>query len=365
MGRRGKLPPINLTDDERAELERLVRRQKSAQSIARRARIVLGCADGKTNTAVARELRIGNDTVGIWRRRFVEHRLDGLFDEPRPGAPRKVGDDKIEQLIVKTLDDKPKNATHWSTRSMAKATGMSQSTVSRVWRAFGLRPHRVDNFKLSTDPMFIDKVRDVVGLYMSPPENAVVLCVDEKSQIQALERSQPVLPMMPARPEQQTHDYIRNGTTTLFAALDVATGKVIGRLHRKHRADEFKAFLKTIDEEVPDDFDIHVVLDNYGTHKTPAIQSWLLRHPRFHMHFTPTYSSWLNLVERWFAEITNKCIRRGSFRSTQALEKAIRDFVDENNEEPKPFVWAKTADEILASVSAYCRDCSRISTEDF
>ncbi len=358
MGRRGPLPKLILTDEEKSTLERLVRRQTTAQSIARRARIVLECAKGRTNTAVAEDLGLANVTVGIWRRRFVERRLDGLFDEPRPGTPRTVSDEDVERVITMTLEETPKNATHWSTRSMAAATGLSQSTISRIWRAFALQPHRTETFKLSNDPLFIEKVRDIVGIYMNPPERAVVLCVDEKSQIQALERSQPILPLRPGRVERRSHDYRRHGTTTLFAALDCATGKVIGELHRRHRAVEFKKFLKTIDREVPQELDVHLILDNYATHKTPAIKRWLARNPRFHLHFTPTYASWLNLVERWFAEITNRRIRRGSFRSTQALESAIRDYVENNNENPKPFIWTKTADDILQSIAAYCNEIS-------
>ncbi|WP_217249470.1 IS630 family transposase, partial [Streptomyces sp. AC602_WCS936] len=287
--------------------------------------------------------------------------LDGLSDEPRPGVPRKITDADVERVIVKTLEEKPKNATHWSTRSMAAATGMSQSAISRIWRAFALAPHRTQTFKLSTDPLFIDKVRDVVGLYLDPPEKALVLCVDEKSQIQALDRSQPVLPMVPGVPERRSHDYVRAGTTTLFAALEVATGKVIGSLHRRHRAVEFKKFLTKLDKEVPAELDVHLILDNYVTHKTPAIKKWLLAHPRFHLHFTPTSSSWLNLVERWFAELTQKKLKRGVHRSVQALERDIRSWLADWNDHPRPFVWTKTADEILDKVAAYCR---RISDSD-
>jgi transposase len=347
-----------LSEEERSVLERLVRRRKSAQALALRARIVLACAGGKTNTAVADELRINQATVGKWRRRFVERRLDGLFDEPRPGAERTITDDKIEAVIVMTLEEKPTDATHWSTRSMADAMGMSQTSISKIWRTFGLQPQRAETFKLSTDPQFIEKLRDVVGLYMDPPERAVVLCADEKSQIQALNRFQPILPMMPGTPERRSHDYVRHGTTSLFAALDMATGKVIGSLHRRHRASEFKKFLERIDAEVPDELDVHLVLDNYATHKTPDIMRWLLRHPRFHLHFTPTSSSWLNVVERWFSELTTKKIKRGAHTSVQALERDIRHWIANWNEDPKPYVWVKTADQILASLARYCERVS-------
>ncbi|GGP58090.1 hypothetical protein GCM10010247_33540 [Streptomyces calvus] len=307
---------------------------------------------------VSRRLGVTADMVRTWRRRFLERGLDGLSDEPRPGVPRKITDADVERVIVKTLEEKPKNATHWSTRSMAAATGMSQSTISRIWRAFALAPHRSQTFKLSTDPLFIDKVRDVVGLYLDPPEKALVLCVDEKSQIQALDRSQPVLPMVPGLPERRSHDYVRAGTTTLFAALEVATGKVIGSLHRRHRAVEFKKFLTKLDKEVPAELDVHLILDNYVTHKTPAVKKWLLAHPRFHLHFTPTSASWLNLVERWFAELTQKKPKRGVHRSVQALERDIRSWLADWNDHPRPFVWTKTADEILDKVAAYCRQIS-------
>ncbi len=338
-----------------------MRRRSTAQSLAQRSRIILACAEGHSILEVSRRLGVTADMVRTWRRRFLERGLDGLSDEPRPGVPRKITDADVERVIVKTLEEKPKNATHWSTRSMAAATGMSQSTVSRIWRAFALALHRSQTFKLSTDPLFIDKVRDVVGLYLDPPEKALVLCVDEKSQIQALDRSQPVLPMVPGAPERRSHDYLRAGTTTLFAALEVATGKVIGSLHRRHRAVEFKKFLTKLDREVPADLDVHLILDNYVTHKTPAIKKWLLAHPRFHLHFTPTSASWLNLVERWFAELTQKKLKRGVHRSVQALERDIRAWLADWNDHPRPFVWTKTADEILDKVTAYCR---RISDSD-
>ncbi|MGH7735496.1 MAG: IS630 family transposase, partial [Gemmatimonadales bacterium] len=300
---------LTLTVEERAALERLARRRTSAQAMALRARIILASADGAPNAAVAGGLGVVPATVGKWRRRFVASRLDGLFDEPRPGAPRTVTDDRVEAVIVKTLEAKPRDATHWSTRSMARTMGMSQTSISLIWRAFGLQPQRAESFKLSTDPLFTEKVRDVVGLYLDPPERAVVLCVDEKSQIQALARFGPILPMLTGTPERRSHDYVRHGTTSLFAGLDTLTGKVIGALHRRHRSSEFRAFLERIDAEVPDELAVHLILDNYATHKTPAIKRWLLRHPRFHLHFTPTGASWLNLVERWFAELTTKKIK--------------------------------------------------------
>ncbi|MBT2382197.1 IS630 family transposase [Streptomyces sp. ISL-11] len=339
-------------------LQSWVRRRSSAQSLVLRSRIVLESADGRAIAEVARRLGVTTDTVRAWRRRFLERRLDGLCDEPRPGVPRKITDADVERVIVKTLEETPKDATHWSTRSMAAATGMSQSAISRIWRAFALQPHRAETFKLSRDPLFIDKVRDVVGLYMDPPERALVLCVDEKSQIQALDRSQPVLPMMPGVPEHRSHDYVRAGTTTLFAALDTATGKVIGSLHRRHRALEFKKFLAKLDKEVPAGLEVHLILDNYVTHKVPAVKQWLAAHPRFHLHFTPTGSSWLNLVERWFAKLTTKKLRRGVHRSVQALERDIRAWLTDWNQHPRPFVWTKTADEILDKVAAYCRRIS-------
>ncbi|MFH9818532.1 IS630 family transposase [Streptomyces sp. NPDC017230] len=359
MSRPGpKIPPLSVTDAQRVVLEGWMRRRSTAQALALRSRIVLECAEGHSIMEVSRRLRITPDTVRTWRRRFLERGLGGLCDDPRPGVPRKITDADVERVIVKTLEETPKNATHWSTRSMAAATGMSQSTVSRIWRAFALAPHRSQTFKLSTDPLFIDKVRDVVGLYLDPPEKALVLCVDEKSQIQALDRSQPVLPMMPGVPERRSHDYVRAGTTTLFAALEVATGKVIGSLHRRHRAAEFKKFLAKLDKEVPAGLQVHLILDNYATHKTPDIKKWLLTHPRFHLHFTPTSASWLNLVERWFAELTQKKLKRGVHRSVQALERDIRSWLADWNEHPRPFVWTKTADEILDKVAAYCRRIS-------
>ncbi len=303
---------------------------------------------------MARRFGVSRTTVKRWRSRFVEGRCDGLLDEPRPGRPRAVGDAQIEALITATLETTPKDATHWSTRSMAEHLGMSQSTVSRVWRAFGLAPHKQDSWKLSTDPLFVEKVRDVVGLYLNPPERALVLCVDEKTQIQALNRTQPVFPMLPSTPARASHDYVRHGTSSLYAALDLTTGKVIGALHSRHRASEFLAFLKTIDASVPADLDVHLVLDNASTHKTPAIKRWLAAHRRFVLHFTPTSSSWLNLVERWFAELTTKKLRRGTHTSVRQLNADIRAWITTWNDNPRPYVWTKTADQILASIGNYC-----------
>jgi transposase len=343
-----------LTEAERETLQNWARRPKSAQALALRARMILRCAEGKTNTQVAAQTGVRKATVGKWRQRFVERRVDGLLDEPRPGAPRKVTDADVERALTMTLESTPKDATHWSTRSLAQASGLSRSTVGRIWRAFSLQPHRSETFKLSKDPLFIDKVRDIVGLYLDPPDRALVLCVDEKSQIQALNRTQPLLPMRPGQVERRSHDYKRHGTTSLFAALDVKTGTVIGQLHRRHRSVEFRKFLDTIDDAVPDDLDVHLILDNYGTHKTALIRTWLAKRPRFHVHFTPTSASWLNLVERYFAALTDKQIRRGSHRSVRELESTIKNYLAVTNESPKPLVWTKTADEILASVARYC-----------
>jgi transposase len=344
---------VVLTDEERKTLLRWSRRATSAQGLALRCRIVLACADGLSNVQVGGDLKVHPTTVAKWRKRFAVDRLEGLADEKRPGPARTVTDEQVEEVVVRTLEATPKGATHWSTREMAKASGLSQSTVSRIWRTFGLKPHLVDTFKLSKDPQFIDKVRDVVGLYLDPPERAIVLCVDEKSQIQALDRSAPVLPMMPGMPERRTHDYLRGGVTTLFAALNTATGEVIGSLHRRHRAVEFKKFLAKLDKQVPADLDVHLICDNYATHKTPAIHKWLLAHPRFHMHFTPTSSSWLNQVERWFGLLTDKQIRRGVHKNVQALEKDIRDWISHWNEDPKPFTWTKTPDQIFERLAGY------------
>ena len=359
MGGRGRpKAPLVLTDEERETLARWARRPNSAQALALRCRIVLACAEGATNNEVAARVGVNQATVCKWRGRFVTRRLDGLSDEPRPGAARTITDDDVERVIVKTLEETPNDATHWSTRSMAKSTGMSQSAISRIWRAFGLKPHLTESFKLSPDPQFIDKVRDIVGLYVNPPDGALVLCVDEKAQIQALDRTAPVLPLRPGTPERRTHDYLRNGTTNLYAALDVASGKVITDLTAQHRAIEFRKFLNLINRTVPADLDVHVIVDNSSTHKTPEIHRWLVRHPRFTLHFTPTYSSWLNLVERWFAELTEKWLRRGTHRSTKELEQAIRSWVETWNDDPRPFVWHKTADEILENLAAYCERIS-------
>nr|WP_245713140.1 IS630 family transposase [Nocardia rhamnosiphila] len=353
-----------LSEEEREALQRWARRPKTAQALAFRARIVLACAAGATNKDVAVTLGTREQTVARWRGRFVRDRLQGLVDEPRPGAPRTIIDDQVEKVIVKTLEQTPAGGdTHWSTRGMAKAAGLSQSSISRIWRAFGLKPHLVDTWKLSTDPQFVDKVRDVVGLYLDPPAAALVLCVDEKSQMQALDRSQPVLPMMPGMPERRTHDYVRHGTTSLFAALDVATGKVIGQHHRRHRHQEFLRFLRTIDANTPAELDLHLICDNYGTHKTPAINRWLAAHPRFHLHFTPTSSSWLNLVERWFAELTNRKLRRSAHRSVAELEADVQAWINAWNEDPKPFVWTKSADQILDSLAHYCQKLTALNND--
>jgi transposase len=344
-----------LTPDERQRLDSLAHRSRSAPHVARRARIILACAEGRATTSVAKRLHVSATTVCKWRARFVSDRIDGLFDEPRPGAPRQIGDDQIEAVIVRTLETTPRGATHWSLRDMAKASGVSRSTVNRIWRAFGLQPHRTETFKLSKDPLLIDKVRDIVGLYLHPPDHAVVLCVDEKAQIQALDRTQPLLPMRPGQVERLTHDYKRHGTTSLFAALDVKTSQIISQFHRRHRSREFRQFLDAVDQQVPRELDVHLVMDNYGTHKTPLIKNWLVKRPRFHVHFTPTYGSWLNLVERWFAALTTKQLRRGAHRSVTQLETAIRAFIAAHHADPKPFVWTKTADEILASIARFAQ----------
>lgn len=347
-------PQIELTESDREVLERWSRRRKTSQALAQRARIVLAAAEGTTSAEIARTLSVSRLTVGRWRKRFVEGGIDSLLDEPRSGAPRSISDDAIERVVRMTLEDRPKGATHWSTRTMAEASGLTQTAIVRIWKAFGLQPHRSSTFKLSADPQFVEKVRDIVGLYLDPPHRALVLCVDEKSQIQALDRTQPLLPMAPGQIERRTHDYVRHGTTTLFAALDVATGRVIGKLHRRHRAQEFRAFLNEIERQVPDDLDVHLIMDNASTHKTPAIRRWLLARPRIHVHFTPTSSSWINQVERWFATLTERQLRRGIHRSTQALEASIREYLDTYNERPRPFQWTKTADEILDSIRRFC-----------
>jgi transposase len=313
------------------------------------------CAEGLDNQAVAKKLRCSKGMVGMWRARFLAGRLEALYDEPRPGAPRKVSDEQVEQVVIQTLENTPRGQTHWSTRELAKVTGLSRMTISRIWRSFGLQPHRSETFKLSPDPQLIEKVRDIVGLYMNPPDHAMVLCVDEKSQIQALDRTQPLLPMRPGQAERRTHDYKRHGTTSLFAALELKTSRVIGQLHRRHRSAEFRRFLDRIEAQVPAEMDVHIIADNYGTHKTALIRQWFAKRPRFHLHFTPTYGSWINLVERWFAELTNKRIRRGVFRSVRELEAAIREYIEAHNEDPKPFTWTRTADQILDSIARYAR----------
>lgn len=355
-----QLDELVLSTDEEATLNRWARRRKSSQALALRCRIVLACAAGKSNTAVAEEQQVSRPTVQKWRGRFLSERLDGLMDEPRPGAPRTITDAQVEEVVTRTLESKPRNATHWSTRSMAEATGMSQTAIVRIWKAFGLQPHRTKTFKLSKDPQFIDKVRDVVGLYLSPPERAIVLCVDEKSQCQALDRTQPLLPMTCGSPERQTHDYARHGTTSLYTALNVATGEVIGRCSRRHRAKDFLRFMNEVDKCIPeeDGVELHIVMDNASTHKTDQVRRWFARRPRYHVHFTPTSSSWLNQVERFFAELTMKRIRRGAFRSVQALESAIRDYLDDYNQNPRPFQWTATADLILDKVASICKRIS-------
>jgi transposase len=343
--------PLNVTPDEKEKLTMLARRPKTGQALAMRARIVLGCDDGLANGEVAKRLRITGATVSKWRERFRVDRLEGLLDEPRPGAPRSIKDAQVEEVITKTLESMPANSTQWSTRLMAQKTGLSQTAIVRIWRAFGLQPHRVENFKFSKDPQFVEKVRDVVGLYMNPPDRAIVLCVDEKSQVQALNRTQPILPLAPGVPARQSHDYERHGVTSLFAAMDVASGVTISSCYRRHRHQEFLRFLKDIDANLPQDFDVHLVMDNYGTHKVTKVRTWLARHPRYHVHFTPTSGSWLNLVERLFAEVTERCVRRGSHTAVRSLEKAMLDYLDERNKDPKPFVWTADADLILGKVA--------------
>jgi transposase len=339
-----------LTDEEHQTLSGWARRRKSSQALALRSRIVLACASGLTNAEVAAAERVSRPTVGKWRSRFIAARLDGLVDDPRLGRPASITAEQVEDVVVATLESTPKNATHWSRASMAERCGLSKSTIGRIWKAFELAPHRSEHFKLSNDPLFVSKVYDIAGLYLDPPESAVVLCVDEKSQIQALARSQPAFPMMPGMPEKRTHDYVRHGTSSLFAAFDISDGTVISSLHRRHRAVEFRKFLAKIDTAVPEHLDVHLVCDNYGTHKAPTVQTWLDNHPRFHMHYTPTYSSWINQVERWFAELTRQLLERGDHRSVYALEKDIRAWIATWNDNPKPFVWTKTAEQILESL---------------
>jgi transposase len=352
MGR--PLIPLTLVREEEQQLLAWSRRPKTAQALAMRSRVVLLAADGHSNTAIARQLAVTLPTVGKWRQRYLDQGLDGLVDEPRPGTSRKLSDKDVERVLAFTLESTPGDATHWSTRSLAKKTGLSRASIHRIWRAFSLAPHRSETFKLSKDPLFIDKVRDIVGLYLDPPDRALVLCVDEKSQIQALDRTAPLLPMRPGQIERRTHDYVRHGTTSLFAALNTKTGRVIGQTQQRHRSEEFRKFLDTIEANVPAKLDVHLILDNYGTHKTAKIRNWLAKRPRFHLHFTPTSASWLNLVERWFATLTEKQLRRGVHRSTRELETAIATFIQNHNKNPKPFVWHKTADQILDSVARFC-----------
>lgn len=354
MGQPGRpKAELLLSNDERQELERLARRSRVNPHVAFRARIILGCAEGITNTAVADRCRTCKETVGKWRKRFIERRIAGLYDEPRVGAPRTISDEEVEAVIIKTLETKPKGRTHWSTRKMSEATGISHATIGRIWRAFGLKPHVVRSFKISDDPQFVAKVRDVVGLYLNPPDNAVVFSVDEKTQIQALERAQPILPMDIGQPERRTHNYLRHGTLDLFAALEVATGKVIAQCKKRHRTKDFLAFLRAIDRSVEAELDVHVILDNLSVHKARAVQRWLLRNPRFHLHFTPTYSSWLNLVECFFSLLTQQALKRGSHTSIPQLRKAILEYIDAHNEAGKPFIWTKTADEVLDSIRRF------------
>ena len=356
---------LALSEAERAELEGWSRRRRTAQGLASRARIVLRAAEGLSNTAIADGLGVAKHTVGKWRERFARDRLDGLRDEPRSGAPRTVTDERVAGLLVRTLETTPENATHWSTRSMAAACGLSPATVQRVWRAFGLRPHRTEGFQLSSDPEFVEKVRDIVGLYLSPPDRALVLCVDEKTEMQAVERTQPVLPMRPGQPERRTSGYVRHGTCSLFAALDVAVGRVIGRCYRRHRAEEFRDFLDAVDAAVPGDLDleVHLVLDNASIHKAPPVKAWLLERPRYHLHFTPTASSWLNQVERFFALLTARRLRRGVHRSVEELEAAVLAYVEHHNAEPRPFRWTRSADQILGSVGRFCERTLAVQTE--
>ena len=345
---------VVLSAAERSYLERQVRRHRIARSMADRCRLILRCAEGVPNKVVAAELGVHEHTVGKWRRRFVQARLAGLGDEPRPGRPRTIADEAVAQVIERTLRETPPDATQWSLRSMAKASGLSHTTIRRIWQAFGLQPHRAETFQLSGDPRFVEKVRDIIGLYLSPPDRAVVLCVDEKSQIQALDRTQPVLPMRPGMAERRTHTYLRHGTTSLFAALDIATGFVIGKCYKRHRAREFLAFLKEIDARIPAGLAIHIVMDNYATHKTAAVKAWLAQRPHYQVHFTPTSASWINQVERWFADLTRKQLRRGVHTSTRQLEADIRAFIATHNTDPQPFIWTKSAADILASVKRFC-----------
>jgi transposase len=350
---------LELTSEEREKLQTMARRPKSAQAMALRARIVLGSEQGMSNAGIAGKLQVTAATVGKWRRRFLESRLEGLLDEPRVGAPRKITDRQVEAVITKTLESMPANSTHWSTRAMAEVMGLSQNSIVRIWHAFGLQPHRVENFKFSKDPQFVEKVRDIVGLYLNPPDRALVLCVDEKSQVQALNRTEPILPLAPGVPARQSHDYERHGVTSLFAAMDVASGVTISSCYRRHRHQEFLRFLNQIEDSLPVGLDVHLVMDNYGTHKVAKVRNWLARHPRYQVHFTPTSGSWLNLVERLFAEVTERCVRRGSHTAVGMLEKALLDYLDRRNENPKPFIWTADADLILGKVARLSKRISR------
>lgn len=351
--------PLEIADEEREKLRTMALRPKSAQAMAMRARIVLSCGQGMNNAEVARRLHITGATVSKWRERFRKFRLDGLLDEPRVGAPRSISDAQIEEVVTKTLESMPASGTHWSTRLMASETGLTQNAIVRIWHAFGLQPHRVENFKFSKDPQFIEKVRDIVGLYLNPPDRAIVLCVDEKSQVQALNRTEPILPLAPGVPARQSHDYQRHGVTSLFAAMDVASGVTISTCYRRHRHQEFLRFLNEIEDNLPAGMDVHLVMDNYGTHKVSRVRNWLARRPRYHVHFTPTSGSWLNLVERLFAEVTERCIRRGSHTSVRVLEKAMLDYLHERNKDPRPFIWTADADLILGKVERLCKRISR------
>jgi transposase len=351
--------PLEIADEDRDKLTTVARRPKSAQAMAMRARIVLSCGQGMSNSEVGRKLHITSATVSKWRERFRKDGMDGLLDEPRVGAPRKITDRQIEEVVTKTLESMPTNSTHWSTRLMAAEMGLSQNAIVRIWRAFGLQPHRVENFKFSKDPQFVEKVRDIVGLYLNPPDRAVVVCLDEKSQVQALNRTEPILPLAPGVPARQSHDYERHGVTSLFAAMDVASGVTISTCYRRHRHQEFLRFLNEIDENLPAGLDVHLVMDNYGTHKVSKVRNWLARRPRYHVHFTPTSGSWLNLVERLFAEVTERCVRRGSHTSVRSLERAMLAYLEQRNKNPKPFVWTADADMILGKVERLCKRISR------
>jgi putative transposase len=349
---------VQLSKEQRRELESFARSRSLPHALVVRAKIVLKAADGEQSGAIGKALGVSRHTVGTWRGRFVSHGIQGLYDEYRPGRPRSIGDERIAELVRKTLKSKPEGATQWSCREMAGATGISKSTVQRVWSAFGLKPHRQDTFSLSTDPFFIEKLREIVGLYLNPPQNAVVLCVDEKSQCQALERTQPLLPLGLGYVQGVTHDYVRHGTTTLFAALDIANGAVLTKCRPRHRHQEFLSFLRQIDVNVPADLDVYIVMDNYSTHKHAEIKGWFARHPRYHACFTPTHASWLNQVERWFGLITQRAIRRGSFRSVKELVAKIEEFVAAYNKKPKPFKWVATADSILQKIERLCERAS-------